>query len=268
MVKIIVLRHAVFITEHGKGVLHPVPLRPRTKEQVQLKLFSPASHIMQRSFQLVMSPIVMTAAILVACVPASASVLILDDNNTHDLNYLVAEDDVSVENSTTVNLLDGGEITGYLDAYSNSTVIVSGGSIEEDLQTYDSSKVTVSGGSIAGYLYAVGNSEVTVSGGSIGAELWVENSAVVTIYGTDFNFDDFDYDDGSELDGEMLTGVLADGTSINWLVLIQDDAMVFLDDPANMAAVPEPSSLAMFGIGALGLFGYSRRRRHTSGNAS
>ncbi len=28
--------------------------------------------------------------------------------------------------------------------------------------------------------------------------------------------------------------------------------------------VPEPSSLAMFGIGALGLFGYGRRRRQTS----
>ena len=27
--------------------------------------------------------------------------------------------------------------------------------------------------------------------------------------------------------------------------------------------VPEPSSLVMFGIGALGLFGYSRRRRQT-----
>ena len=28
--------------------------------------------------------------------------------------------------------------------------------------------------------------------------------------------------------------------------------------------VPEPSSKALFGIGALGLFGYSRRRRQTS----
>ncbi len=33
---------------------------------------------------------------------------------------------------------------------------------------------------------------------------------------------------------------------------------------ASTAAVPEPSSIAMFGIGAVGLFGYSRRRRQTS----
>ena len=33
---------------------------------------------------------------------------------------------------------------------------------------------------------------------------------------------------------------------------------------ADLAVVPEPLSIAMFGIGALGLFGYSRRRRQTS----
>jgi len=33
------------------------------------------------------------------------------------------------------------------------------------------------------------------------------------------------------------------------------------------AVVPEPSSMAMFGIGALGLFGYGRRRRQTSAAA-
>jgi hypothetical protein len=36
---------------------------------------------------------------------------------------------------------------------------------------------------------------------------------------------------------------------------------------AGGAVVPEPSSIAMFGIGALGLFGYSRRRRQTSAAA-
>ena len=48
--------------------LFPVSLRPRAKEQVLLKLFIPASHIMQRSFQPVMTTIVLTAAMLLACV--------------------------------------------------------------------------------------------------------------------------------------------------------------------------------------------------------
>ena len=209
----------------------------------------------------------MTAAMLVACVPASASVLILDDNNTHDLNYLVTQDDVEVYNSTTVNLLTGGSIGDDLWVYDTSEVNVSGGTIGDMMQAAGNSKVNVSGGTITGNLKASGTSEVNISGGTIDGDLFAFKSSVVTIYGTDFNFDDFDYDDGSELDGEMLTGVLADGMPINWLVFIHQDAMVFLDDPANMAAVPEPSSLAMFGIGALGLFGYSRRRRQTSAAA-
>ena len=284
-----------------------------------------------------MTTIVLTAAMLLACVPASASVLTLNDNMTHDLNSAVAEDGVEVSNSTTVNLLSGGSIGYYLEAldtstvnvsggtigddlyaydtsevnvsggsigdelyaYSNSTVnvsggsigvdlvahsnstvnvsdgtigedleardssevTVSGGSIEEDLQTYDSSTVTVSGGSIAGYLYAVGNSEVNVSGGSIGDELWAENTSTVTIFGTGFNFGYGDYASGSDLDWVTLTGTLADGMDIDNLVKIYDSATVTLAAPAT--AVPEPSSIAMFGIGALGLFGYSRRRRQT-----
>ena len=35
----------------------------------------------------------------------------------------------------------------------------------------------------------------------------------------------------------------------------------------GLHAVPEPSSISMFGIGALGLLGYSRRRRQTAAAA-
>ena len=197
---------------------------------------------MQRSFQPVMTTIVLTAAMLLACVPASASVLTLNDNMTHDLNSAVAEDGVEVSNSTTVNLLSGGSIGYYLEALDTSTVNVSGGTIGDDLYAYDTS-------------------EVNVSGGSIGDELWAENTSTVTIFGTGFNFGYGDYASGSDLDWVTLTGTLADGMDIDNLVKIYDFATVTLAAPAT--AVPEPSSIAMFGIGALGLFGYSRRRRQT-----
>ena len=48
-------------------------------------------------------------------------------------------------------------------------------------------------------------------------------------------------------------------------VWIYDSTTVTLAAPAT--AVPEPSSIAMFGIGALGLFGYNRSRRQTSAAA-
>ncbi len=180
---------------------------------------------MQRSFQPVMTTIVLTAAMLLACVPVSAG-LVLDDGATHNLDYAVAEY-VDVTTSTTANLLTGG--------------------------------------SIGWYLYANDTSTVNVSGGSIGAELSAVDDSMVTIFGT---FDIFGYGvygDGDPLDDATLTGTLADGTAFNNVVYIRDNATVTLAAPAT--AVPEPSSIAMFGIGALGLFGYSRRRRQTSAAA-
>jgi len=257
---------------------------------------------MQRSFQPVMTTIVLTAAMLLACVPASASVLTLNDNMTHDLNSAVGGD-VYVYNSTTANLLTGGEISGGLEAddtstvnvsggsigddleawtnsmvnvsggtigddlwaYHNSTVTVSGGTIGDDLAAYNNSEMTVSGGSIEYDLWANDNSTVTVSGGSIGGYLAAYSNSTVTIFGT---FDIFGYGiyaDGDLLDEATLTGTLADGTAFNNQVYIYQSATVTLAAPAT--AVPEPSSIAMFGIGALGLFGYGRRRRQTSAAA-
>jgi len=86
----------------------------------------------------------------------------------------------------------------------------------------------------------------------------------VTIFGTGFNFGYGVYADGDPLDLATLTGTLADGTAFNNQVRIYSSATVTLAAPA---AVPEPSSIAMFGIGALGLFGYGRRRRQTSAAA-
>ena len=179
---------------------------------------------MQRSFQPVMTTIVLTAAMLLACVPVSAG-LVLDDGATHNLDYVVAGD-VNVYNTTTANLLSGSVIGGSLAANEDSTVNVSGGTIEDDLQTYDSSTVTV--------------------------------------FGTGFNVGYGVYADGDPLDGATLTGTLADGTDFNNLVKIYHSATVTLAAPVGGGAVvPEPSSMAMFGIGALGLFVYSRRRRQT-----
>jgi len=84
----------------------------------------------------------------------------------------------------------------------------------------------------------------------------------LTIIGTGFNFAYGDYGTANWTNGTTLTGTLADGTTFDNVVSIDDSATVTLAAP-----VPEPSSMAMFGIGALGLFGYGRRRRQTSAGA-
>ena len=91
---------------------------------------------------------------------------------------------------------------------------------------------------------------------------------MVTIFGTGFNFGYGNYFDLGALDEATLTGTLADGTAFNNLVKIYDSATVTLAAPiGGGAVVREPSSMAMFGIGALGLFGYGRCRRQTSAAA-
>ena len=122
--------------------------------------------------------------------------------------------------------------------------------------------MTVSGGSIGSPLGTYEDSTVTISGGSIGGYLEAFNTSTVTIFGSGFNFAYGDYGTGNWTNGTTLTGTLADGTAINNTVNIFQSGTVTLAGP-----VPEPSSLAMFGIGALGLFGYGRRRRLTSAAA-
>ena len=212
-----------------------------------------------------MTTIVLSAAMLLACVPVSASVLTLDDGATHNLDYAVAQDDVHVRNSTTANLLTGGSIDWYLQSFDTSTVNISGGTLVDFLEAYDTSEVNVSGGTMGDNLYAFDDSTVTVSGGSIEKDLYAFNDSTLTIIGTGFNFAYGDYGTGNWTNGTTLTGTLEDGTAFNNDVTIFSSGTVTLAAPAT--AVPEPSSIAMFGIGALGLFGYGRRRRQTSAAA-
>ena len=107
---------------------------------------------MQRSFQPVKTTIVLTAAMLLACVPASAEVIKHVGSGTYDYPPLTTASNVYLyaEDTTTVNLLPGGTIGGKLSAYDNSEVNVSGGTIGSlgtvGLQANDTSTVNVSGG--------------------------------------------------------------------------------------------------------------------------
>ena len=202
-----------------------------------------------------------------------------------------AGEDAIAEDTTKVNLLPGGEIGGWLQAFDNSTVTVSGGeiggylwandnstvtvsggsigdglgandnstvtvsggSIGDGLEAWNDSTVTVSGGEIGDYLEAYNNSTVTVSGGTIGDDVWALNDSTVTIIGSGFNFAYGDYFDGGSLDGLTLTGLLGDGTPIDNTVYIYQSATVTL-----ARKIPEPATAAMVLLGAGGLI--CRRR--------
>jgi len=72
------------------------------------------------------------------------------------------------------------------------------------------------------------------------------------------------FDDIAATEGEQVWGLSIDPVTDNiWVINYDDDTFLQI----TAVPVPEPSSLAMFGIGALGLFGYGRRRRLTSAAA-
>ena len=120
----------------------------------------------------------------------------------------------------------------------------------------------LTGGSIGMPLWAWDDSTVNVYGGSFGAELYALENTRLTIIGSGFNFDYGDYGSPDSLANEILTGTLLDGTAINNQVWILHSGTV------TLAAVPEPSSFAVFGSAACGLILVRRRRTGSQRSAA
>jgi len=76
-----------------------------------------------------MAAVVLSAAVLLAFVPASVGLIIHTGSGTHNYPPIttVANEDVEAFDATKVNLLTGGTIGGYLYVDNNRTMTVSGG---------------------------------------------------------------------------------------------------------------------------------------------
>ena len=89
-----------------------------------------------------------------------------NDGGHHIIDYEIDET-VEVEYGTSVEIVAGGNISGYVEVWDNSQVTLSGGSIGEFLFAYDNAQVTVTGGNVYGGLQPFNYSQAVVSGGYI-----------------------------------------------------------------------------------------------------
>ena len=257
---------------------------------------------------------------------------------THIIDYVI-NDDVRVDNATTLNVWAGANITlpsstdgrDAISSYGNSIINVSGGDFTggEDTDAggsghgmfaWESSTVSISAGTFTGGVKNTGSGGAgdglamrdstlaitggifqggshanagsivaghglytwgatgTISGGTflagststysvfgwIGSELDITggtfedgiraSSSIFNIYGTGLSY--------SGVSGDLLTGTLSDGSSISTIVSFSGTgAEINLFNQEEQTPVPEPTTIALLGIGLAGLAGAEVRRR-------
>ena len=130
--------------------------------------------------------ILVTAVVLFVDASRVLAVIEFNDGGVHDIDYEI-NDNVRVDYQspgmgTTVNILEGGEITTYhyLHGFEDSIINIVDGATRQ-VRAFDSSKVTVSGGYTSA-LHAEDSSQVTVSGGRI-VEFYIYGSSQVDVSG-------------------------------------------------------------------------------------
>lgn len=180
--------------------------------------------------------IVLLIALTVLAVNSVSMALIINDGESHIIDYTINEAVYVAGVGTHVTLVDGGYIGGHLGSDSNG-------------------QITVLGGYIDGHLTSVSSMPMTLSGGIINGSIALDSSSGgdVTIIGFDFKIDDVAVPYGmyTETSTGQITGTLLSGDFLdNGFWYAGGNHIIF-------APVPEPCTVLFFGLGGL----FLRRRK-------
>jgi len=235
--------------------------------------------------------------VLSACCNYAAAELVFNDGGHHIIDYtvntLVRVDRDTPGAGTRVDLVEGGLIQAWLDAYEdsrvnilagrvsatvnaygtshitvvggeiggpvycreNSRVDISGGSMDAWVQSFNSSEVMIRGGEIKLFVEAWDNSRVTISGGTIGGRIAAVRDGLITLAGSNFAVNGTPVAYGDFAGDYAINGMLT-GILANGDVLNNQFA---LNGPAaDITFIPEPGTILLLGLGGLGVV---RRRR-------
>lgn len=182
-------------------------------------------------------------------IPETKGTTVFDDGQTHIIDYQIA-DTVYVYNnfwneSTTINLVTGGVVTGRLYSYEDSLLNLSGGELQTSFRVYNQSQFYMSSGPLR-LLYMYDDSCGIICGGELVRGLIsLEQASTLTFYGKDFMID------GHPVYGTItgpgtgtLSGILEDDS-------LFDDIRFEIQDYASLVFIPEPSTIILLGLGSL-----------------
>lgn len=195
------------------------------------------------------------------------------------------DDTVYVADTSTV-IINGGNFSNDVTADFFATMIINGGVMNDDVNAFENAYIEIHGGSIADDVFAFTDGSglptirifggtfgedietvggvIEISGGTIAAKesanggLYVDEFGLIQIEGSDFSIDGSPVGLGfvTPLSG-LLSGTLGDGTAFTDVPFDRDPSG---DEGSGVILlVPEPTSLAAFGLGGLCLM--ARRRR-------
>ncbi|MBN2269302.1 MAG: PEP-CTERM sorting domain-containing protein [Sedimentisphaerales bacterium] len=235
--------------------------------------------------------------ILAMQIGSARAVLTLNDGGHHVIDYtvntLVRVDQDAPGAGTRVDLIEGGFVQAWIDAYEDSQVNIlggrvaasvkaygrthltiaggeiggpvfareasrmeiSGGSMESWVQAFDNSEVTISGGEITVFVEAWDDVRMTISGGTISGQIAAIRDSLITLVGSNFavNGTPVGYGDSAKKYGIMGT---ITGILANGDMLNNSFSIVGIG--ADITFIPEPGTLLLIGLGGAGIL---RRRR-------
>jgi len=244
------------------------------------------------------------AVALSACCNHAAAALVFNDGGHHIIDYtvntLVKVDQDTPGAGTRVDIIEGGLIQAWLDAYESSRVNIFGGRVSATVNAYGASYITVVGGEIGGPVYSRENSRLDISGGSMGA--WVQSlsSSEVTISGGEIELFVEAWDNSRvTISGGTIGGRIAairdglvtlvgsnfavNGTPVGYGDFASDYATSgtlsgilangdTLNNPfslvhpgADITFIPEPGTILLLGLGGLGVLRKRAESVRTSG---